>query len=393
MADIRQQVPDLTTVATAQNADLLELTVRLGNGVYGSRKITVASFVEIVEQLTRANKGYFETEAALNSTYPTGEGGWYAIVGATDTVWVWDIDTDTWSDSGNGGVVLSVNGQTGTVVLTASDIDYNTTVGLTAVNVNAAIDELKTYVDTQVAGTPSGLFINEIRKGTHTVTVGTNTITFDSPFSDNNYVPMFSGGAGEGIDEDNATLYSDRIEFEALGAGTVRYLMIKSTPTSTTFTDDDAIHDNVAGEIAAIAQKATPVVGDWMIIEDSADSNNKKSINIGDLPTLAGAGTVTNVDIQSTKLTPSGGPITTAGSISVEPKEVTSTFVSGDLSGGVLSINHAFGVQYINSVVVYDSNDILINHANYDYTATDTNNGQIEFYQPITGTWRYILRA
>jgi hypothetical protein len=49
-------------------------------------------------------------------------------------------------------------------------------------------------------------------------------------------------------------------------------------------TDSDAIHDNVAGEIAAISSKGTPVDADYLVIEDSADSNNKKSITIGSLP-------------------------------------------------------------------------------------------------------------
>jgi hypothetical protein len=52
----------------------------------------------------------------------------------------------------------------------------------------------------------------------------------------------------------------------------------------TPVTDSDAIHDNVAGEISAITSKATPVTGDYLLIEDSADSDNKKSITIGDLP-------------------------------------------------------------------------------------------------------------
>ena len=48
--------------------------------------------------------------------------------------------------------------------------------------------------------------------------------------------------------------------------------------------DPDAIHDNVAGEIAAIALKASPVSGDLLVIEDSADSNNKKRVTVGSLP-------------------------------------------------------------------------------------------------------------
>jgi len=49
-------------------------------------------------------------------------------------------------------------------------------------------------------------------------------------------------------------------------------------------TDADAIHDNVAGEINAIASKATPVAADVIVIEDSADSFNKKKVAISALP-------------------------------------------------------------------------------------------------------------
>lgn len=48
--------------------------------------------------------------------------------------------------------------------------------------------------------------------------------------------------------------------------------------------DADAIHDNVAAEINAIAEKVTPVNADLVIIEDSADSNNKKKAQLGNLP-------------------------------------------------------------------------------------------------------------
>ena len=47
-----------------------------------------------------------------------------------------------------------------------------------------------------------------------------------------------------------------------------------------------AIHDNIAGEIAAIAVKGSPVSTDLILIEDSTDSYNKKGIQIGNLPTL-----------------------------------------------------------------------------------------------------------
>jgi len=47
--------------------------------------------------------------------------------------------------------------------------------------------------------------------------------------------------------------------------------------------DTSAIHDDVAGEIDAVSAKATPVAGDKILIEDSADSNNKKKITAGSI--------------------------------------------------------------------------------------------------------------
>lgn len=55
-------------------------------------------------------------------------------------------------------------------------------------------------------------------------------------------------------------------------------------------TDADAIHDNVAGEINAITEKASPVDADLVVIEDSEDSNNKKKVQVGNLPGGSGSG-------------------------------------------------------------------------------------------------------
>ena len=45
------------------------------------------------------NKGYYATQAALEEAYPTAEAGDWAIVGETDTVWVWDSDNSAWVDT------------------------------------------------------------------------------------------------------------------------------------------------------------------------------------------------------------------------------------------------------------------------------------------------------
>ena len=59
-------------------------------------------------------------------------------------------------------------------------------------------------------------------------------------------------------------------------------------PTVNDGADSTAIHDNVASEISAVTEKVTPISADLLIIEDSADSNNKKKIQIGNLPSSGG---------------------------------------------------------------------------------------------------------
>ena len=69
------------------------------------------------------NKGWFTGPTALPTT---GENGDYAIVGTTDTVWVWDSDTNKWVDTGATNTVKTVNNigpdETGNISLSADNI-------------------------------------------------------------------------------------------------------------------------------------------------------------------------------------------------------------------------------------------------------------------------------
>ncbi len=47
--------------------------------------------------------GYFATPEALEAAYPVGFPGAFALVGSTDTIWVWDEDTMSWVDTGHPG--------------------------------------------------------------------------------------------------------------------------------------------------------------------------------------------------------------------------------------------------------------------------------------------------
>lgn len=69
--------------------------------------------------------GWFATPLALTTAHPTADDGNFAIVGTTDTVWVWDSDTTSWLDTGLNGLVTSVFGRTGPVTAQANDYTWN----------------------------------------------------------------------------------------------------------------------------------------------------------------------------------------------------------------------------------------------------------------------------
>ena len=122
------------------------------------------------------NLGFYATQEALEEAYPTAEEGDYAIVGSTDTVWVWDTDNSEWVDTGTKGLVQSVNGQTGTVVLSAADVgaipQLSTMPTASASNVGNIV---------QFKGTTTGTYTNgyfyKSVAGEQSIGSGTATVT------------------------------------------------------------------------------------------------------------------------------------------------------------------------------------------------------------------------
>ena len=53
------------------------------------------------QKVAQGAQGWYETEESLRAAHPTGENGQWAIVGETDTIWIWDSDTSAWVDSGS----------------------------------------------------------------------------------------------------------------------------------------------------------------------------------------------------------------------------------------------------------------------------------------------------
>lgn len=85
-----------------QYALLEEDVVTVDATVVTAESATIYNILQDISGLkTKAahDKGYFANSAALQEAVPTGVDGDYAIVGTTDTIWMWDSDTQAWVDS------------------------------------------------------------------------------------------------------------------------------------------------------------------------------------------------------------------------------------------------------------------------------------------------------
>ncbi len=52
------------------------------------------------QQVSQGAVGWYATLRALTESHPTAKDGNWAILGTTDTIWVWDSDTEAWKDTG-----------------------------------------------------------------------------------------------------------------------------------------------------------------------------------------------------------------------------------------------------------------------------------------------------
>jgi hypothetical protein len=57
-------------------------------------------YAALAQQVSQGAVGFYATYEALYAAHDTGYDGNWAIVGDTDTIWVWDSDTGVWKDTG-----------------------------------------------------------------------------------------------------------------------------------------------------------------------------------------------------------------------------------------------------------------------------------------------------
>jgi hypothetical protein len=132
--------------------------------------------------------------------------------------------------------------------------------------------------------------------------------------------PTYGSAANTVCQGDDARLSDARAPTGAAGGGLGgTYPNPSVTPAAGL--DTTAIHNNVDGEVNAIASKATPVGADVVLIEDSAASFAKKKALISSLP-AGGGGSSVKYDPQTATLN------------GTETFTVTAMVVNADVPGG-----------------------------------------------------------
>lgn len=150
------QVTDYYNLLTGQVAQVLQNAQAAAQSAADAQE-----YAQQAQQVSQGAVGYYETAAALEAAHPTGEAGNWAIVGDSDTIYVWDTDTSAWVDTGS-NIDLSQY-----YTKTQSDAKYalgtsgvaNSAAKLqTPVNIgNASFDGSESVTLTQIAALPTAI--------------------------------------------------------------------------------------------------------------------------------------------------------------------------------------------------------------------------------------------
>lgn len=172
--------------------------------------------------------------------------------------------------------------------------------------------------------------------------------------------------------------------------------------------DANAVHVNAANEINGITAKGTPTTSDILLIEDVADSNNKKKITIGDIPSSGSASPLTTKgDLYSFDTNNARLPIGTDGQILVADSNEstglkwqgnntigTKVLVTGSLAGSGTLQTIAVGqtkIEFDDSVTGGTDINTEWNNTNHRFTVGTSGSGvyifQVSLFIESSSGW------
>lgn len=202
-------------------------------------------YFEQVRTITLGAQGWYETSDALTAAVPVGENGWWAVVGTTDSIWVWDRDTNAWRDS-----MVSVNMSD---YYTRTQVDKKLTdkANKTADDLNTMINALTTGASTP---TDADYYVSQYVGGGTSTTFHRRPMSTlwayikskaESVFAAKNHAHSYAGSASAGgsatsaVKLDTATAGSATKPVYFSGGKPVEctYELKKTVPADAVFTD------------------------------------------------------------------------------------------------------------------------------------------------------------
>ena len=85
--------------SSATAAKSSETRSRESENQAASYQQSTKEYFEQVRTITIGAQGWYPTLESLQAAVPVGENGWWAVLGTTDTIWIWDSDSAKWKDS------------------------------------------------------------------------------------------------------------------------------------------------------------------------------------------------------------------------------------------------------------------------------------------------------
>ncbi len=141
--------------------------------------------------------------------------------------------------------------------------------------------------------------------------------------------------------------------------------------------DTTAIHTDTPAEITTITEKVSPIAADILVIEDSADSDNKKKVQIGNLPMGNVNGPASSVDGGVCRFDGTSGKLIqdTPGAIMTNLGFLTLT----GISSGISSDGNAAGSERFGAASTAGANAVAVGN-----TAAASGAGSVCIGQAVT---------
>ena len=235
-------------------------------------------YFEQVRTITLGAQGWYETSDALTAAVPVGENGWWAVVGTTDSIWVWDCDTNAWRDS-----MVTVNMSD---YYTRTQVDKKLTD-----KANKTADDLNTMINALSAGTSTpqdaDYYVSQyVGGGSTTTTYHRHPMSAlwtyikskaDSVFAAKSHTHNYAGSGSAGgsansaVKLDTATAGSATKPVYIIGGKPVActHSLDKDVPANAVFTDHTyanmtAATDSAAGKAGLVPAPAAGAQGKFL---------------------------------------------------------------------------------------------------------------------------------